>query len=321
MHIGLFDRPERDHPAAAIVLLLVGVLALALQDVMVKLFAGETSFWQFQFIRSVSNVAVILLLAMASNGLAVLAPERPGYVLLRGLFLALCMLCFFGAVTEVSVARMAAGLYTYPIFVTLLAGPFLGERIGVWRLSALVAGAAGSLLVLDPFAEDFHPMQVMPVMAGFLYACNILVLRRHCRGESPLTLALGSALVLVVFGAAGAAAVALLPLADGVRAAAPFVLVGWPELTLLALGFCLFASLLNVTGNIFLARAYQTADSSLLAPLDFSYLIFATLWAKLLLDAWPEANAALGMALIAAAGVVTAVRENRERRRSVRHMR
>ena len=83
---------------------------------------------------------------------------------------------------------MAAGLYTYPLFVSLLAGPFLGEKIGPWRISALLIGAIGALLMLDPFTSEFSYVQLLPVVAGFFYACNLLILRRACRGENPLAL-------------------------------------------------------------------------------------------------------------------------------------
>ena len=98
----------------------------------------------------------------------------------------------------------------------------------------------------------------------------------------------------------------------------PFVAIGWPELTLLVAGFAFFASVLNLTGNICLSRAYQTADASLLAPLDFSYLLFAALWSKILFDQWPTGAAIIGMTLIGAAGVITAWRERvvAERRRA-----
>ena len=69
--------------------------------------------------------------------------------------------------------------------------------------------------------------------------------------------------------------------------------------------------MLNLFGNLFLSRAYQTADSSLLAPLDFTYLLLIALWGKLLFDSWPTPLAVLGMAMIAAAGMITAVRERR----------
>lgn len=318
MHISLFDRPEGDRPLSAIMLLMVGVMVLGLQDTLVKLVSDQTSFWQFQVVRSIGNTLLILLLAKASNGLEILIPKRPGFVFLRALLLSICMMFFFGAVTEISVAQMAAGLYTYPLFVTLLASPVLGEKIGPWRAGALLLGAIGSFIVLNPLSDAFHWLQIMPVCAGFFYACNVLTLRRWCRGESPLALALAVSLTFTLFGMVGATIIGLLPISEAARVAAPFVLISWPELTAFVLAFCLFASALNLAGNICLSRAYQTADSSLLAPMDFSYLIFVTLWAKLLFDAWPTSNAALGMVLIAAAGIITAIRENRHRLRPIK---
>ncbi|MCP4390317.1 MAG: EamA/RhaT family transporter, partial [Gammaproteobacteria bacterium] len=89
----------------------------------------------------------------------------------------------------------------------------------------------------------------------------------------------------------------------------PFVAIGWPELTLTVGLFAIFASVLNLTGNICLSRAYQTADASWLAPMDFSYLIFAALWSRAIFDQWPSNQALIGMSLIGAAGVITAWRE------------
>ena len=95
--------------------------------------------------------------------------------------------------------------------------------------------------------------------------------------------------------------------------AVPFIFTGWPALTGLVLGLCVLASLLNLTGNICLSRAYQTADSSWLAPMDFSYLLFATFWGKILFDTIPTPLAMLGMAMIATAGIITAIRESKRK--------
>ena len=74
------------------------------------------------------------------------------------------------------------------------------------------------------------------------------------------------------------------------------------------------ASILNLTGNICLTRAYQTADVSLLAPIDFSYLIFAAVWGRIIFDQWPTANTMAGMLLIICAGVTIAWREHKSAR-------
>lgn len=282
---------------------------LALQDSLVKLMSSQTSFWQFQTLRSIGNLGFVFLLAASSGSLGLVLPRRTRMVFLRAGFLAICMFFFFSGAPYLSVAQMAAGLYTYPLFVSLLAGPVLKEAVGPWRISALVVGASGAAFVLSPWDADFSAVQVLPILAGFFYACNILTIRKACRNESPLALAFAAAITFIVVGILGILLLSLLPLSNELRDSMPFVAIGWPELTLLVAGFAFFASVLNLTGNICMTRAYQTADASLLAPLDFTYLVFAALWSRILFEQWPTPSALLGMSLIGAAGVITAWRE------------
>ena len=65
----------------------------------------------------------------------------------------------------------------------------------------------------------------------------------------------------------------------------------------------------QLSGNMCMARAYQTADSSWLAPLDFTYLLFAAFWGRVLFDSWPSLYSSIGMILITTAGLITAWRE------------
>ena len=316
MKLSIFEGPKEDRPMAALLLLLVGVSILSLQDSAVKLISPMTSFWQLQIVRSVFNLMIAFGLALAAGGIHLLWPARLWPAVARGVLLALCMLCFCGAAQQITVSQMATGLYTYPLFITLLAGPVLGERIGPWRIGALCLGACGCVLVLDPFGATFTGFQLVPVMAGFFYACNILVLRRYCRNESPLALACIVALVFIVTGSWGAVLLDLFPVSASWRQAVPFVFIGWPALTLTVIGLLALMSILNLFGNLLLSRAYQTADSSWLAPLDFVYLLFAAVWGRVLFDSWPTPLAAFGMAMIAAAGIVTAVREQQRQRQA-----
>lgn len=309
MRFNLFHRPGGDRPLQALALLLTGVFVIALQDSLVKLMSAETSFWQFQTLRSLGNLFFTLILAFASGSLALIVPNNWRPVCLRAAFLVVCMFCFFAGAPQLTVAQMAAGLYTYPLFVSLLAGPVLGERVGAWRIGALLLGALGAAFVLSPWQDGFSSWQLLPVIAGFFFACNVLTLRRGCRHESPLALAAVVGIAYVVSGGAGILLLTWFPLAEATRAALPFIAVGWPGLTLLVAAFAVFASVLNLTGNICISRAYQTADASWLAPMDFSYLIFAALWSRAIFEQWPSRESIIGMLLIGAAGMVTAWRE------------
>ena len=209
--LAIFQSPTGDRPIIAVTLLLFGVFVLALQDVTVKLIALETSFWQFQTLRALGNGVFLASLAWFSGGFDILLPKSWGPVYFRATMLTICMFCFFSGAPHLTVAQMTAGLYTYPLFVSLLAGPILGEKVGPWRISAIVIGAGGAGLILDPFDATFSPVQLLPIAAGFFYACNILTLRRACRYESALSLVMAVAILFFVSGILGIGLLSLFP--------------------------------------------------------------------------------------------------------------
>ena len=84
---------------------------------------------------------------------------------------------------------------------------------------------------------------------------------------------------------------------------------GWLPLTGTLVALTLTCSGLNVTANLGLTMAYQNAESSWLAPIDYCYLIFATLWGLVFFGDFPNASMLAGMVLIAGAGAFTAWRE------------
>jgi drug/metabolite transporter (DMT)-like permease len=305
----VFQQPIGDRPVMALILLLTGVFAIAFQDSLVKLMSSHTSFWQFQILRSLGNLSFVTILAFFSGGIGLLIPRNWRPVYLRAGILLVCMFFFFSGAPYLSVAQMAAGLYTYPLFISLLAIPILGESVGRWRVFALLLGAVGAAFILNPWDDDFSLLQILPILAGLLYAANILTIRKACRHESPLALAFAAAITFVIGGTIGISLLTAFPLSAELRTSMPFVAIGWPELTLLVAAFALFASVLNLTANICISRAYQTADASWLAPVDFSYLIFAAFWSQVLFDQWPTSNAIIGMTLIGTAGIITAWRE------------
>jgi len=309
MKLNLFAHAGADRPLIAIGLLLIATFTLAFQDALMKLMATETSFWQIQAMRSMGNLVISILLAATTGGMLLLKPKNKKGVYLRAAFLALTMFFFFSGAPFLSVAEMAAGLYTYPIFICLLATPVLGEKLGPWRVASIIFGSVGALLVLSPWREGYRMIQLLPLTAGFFFACNVLTLRKACRHESTLALAFAAGVVFLIVGIAGILLLTWFPLSSDTQLTMPYVAIGWPELTWLVAGFAVLASVLNITGNICLTRAYQTADASLLAPLDFSYLVFAAIWGKIIFDKWPDSHTIWGMVFIIGAGITIAWRE------------
>lgn len=310
----IFDGSDADRPGLAAGLMLAALVTLALQDSLVRLAGADTSLWQFQFLRSSCNALVLMLVARAVWGTAPKWPRRPWAVMVRALLLLAATMFFFGGVPRLTMAEMAAGLYTFPIFVTLLSVVVLRERVGLWRIGAVLAGATGAFLILQPASAGFHWLKLLPVGAGVCYAGVVIITRRFCRQEPPVTLAFAVAVSYVALSLTGLGVLTAFPAGAEAQAAVPYLARGWLPLGATVLGLALVCSLLNTAANLALTTAYQNAEASWLAPFDYCYLVFATFWGFVLFGEFPGPSTLAGMALIAGAGVLTGWRERVRRR-------
>lgn len=302
---------ETDNPRLAGALILCALAFLSFQDGLVKTASGFSSLWQFQFLRAGFNLIIVLGGLFIAGKWELLRPNRPWAVCARTAALMATMVLFFSGSPFLTLAEMGAGLYTYPIFMTLLSVLFLGERIGLWRVIAIAVAAVGAFMIVQPGTENFQIAQILPICAGFTYAINATVVRRHCRTESPVTMAAWAGAGFLTISALGAFGVSLLPMETATREQWPFLLTAWPDLTGWVVLIAAIAASCNVTGNILIVKAYQSAELSWIAPIDYAYLIFATLWGFILFSDLPDGLTVAGMFLIASAGILTAFRERK----------
>ena len=303
---------DSDAPRVAVTLILAALLFLSLQDGLVKFSSATSSLWQFQILRSIANLALILIGLGVIGSWHLIWPQNPIAVMWRTLAVMGTMVFFFAGAPFLTLSEMGAGLYTYPIFMTILSVLFLNEKVGSWRLLAIILAAIGAVLIIRPTSSSFHAAQILPIFAGLFYSINATILRKYCRAESPLTMAFWASFGFLAICSLGALVVSIVPFDEAQVESWPFLLNAWPTLTsaiILLAGFC---AICNVAGNILIVKAYQSAELSGLAPVDYSYLIFATFWGFVFFSDLPNLPTLLGMLLIAAAGIVTAWRQRKD---------
>jgi len=304
---------SEDRPALAASLMVAALCMLSLQDSLVKLASADVSLWQFQTLRSVCNLAMLFMLSRFIWGNTAVNPKRLWAVALRSFFLIGAMTCFFGAIPFLSLSEVAAGLYVFPLFVAILSAVILGEHVGPRRILAVLFGFGGTLLILKPASASFQWVSLVPVMAGLFYAATVLSTRKLCRDESPATLALGVSVAFVIVGILGIMVMETVK-PQSLALSWPYLFAGWQPLGLETAGIILVCSILNLIANIGLAKAYQSAESSWLAPFDYTYLIFATFWGVVMWADVPDLWSFAGMAMIAGSGCYVAWRERSESR-------
>ena len=293
----------------AICAIVLTALVLSLGDTLVKFISTHFSLWQICVLRSLlAMLALTALLKLPAPGLSVV-PVSIRWTLLRSVFLTLMWVIYYTALPHVHLSALAAVLYTIPLFITLFSALFTDDRVGWTSWAAVILGFAGVLVIVRPAAADFSPYAILPLFSAIFYVLAMILTRTKCRRENPKVLALWQNLVAIVIGAV-ASVILLIWQPAGLAAADQFLFGGWVPLTPLHwLAMAVLASII-VIANIAGAVAYQRGPPPVVATFDYSYLVFSTLLGLLIFSEVPDMQSAVGIVMIAVAGIV-AVRQPR----------
>lgn len=292
-------------PLAAALYMIAAMSIIGVIDNYVIRLAESIGLWQFHFMRSLMMLPLVVLMSLM--GLGGLFPRRKGWVLLRSLLLTVAMLFYFSALAFMPIAQALAGLFTSPIFVLLVTAFGLRQRIGPWRILAVLMGFAGILFVLQPDPGAFDATVLIPVAGGFFYALGAVVTRRHCAGESTAALLGAMVTALGLTGLGGLIWLALFP-ATPLPGPDGFVARGWVWPMAEAMPWVALQAAGSATAVFMLIRAYQLGEPSYVSVFEFSVMIFGPLFAWVVLGVGLGPWQMLGIGLIVLAGAIIALR-------------
>jgi drug/metabolite transporter (DMT)-like permease len=296
----------KDQTLMAAGLIAIYAFVIGFTDNYVRVIAAEAGLWQFHFTRS-AMTAMLLGLGVAIWGFRI-RPRNWRAVIARSAIHGSAMVIYFGALAFLDVALVAAGLFTAPIWVLLIARFAYGQPIGGLQVVAVALGFAGVILVLGPSAMAGASLPaILPILAGALYALGNIATREWCPEESAQTLLAGFFAALGVIGALGMIVLAIWPQtvasgADGFLMRGPV----WPS------GQFYFWTFVQAAGSLlgvgFMIRAYQITEASRASVLEYIILPASAFWTWVIWGTGLSWLAVLGMALIVAAGVLIATR-------------
>jgi len=298
--------PTSDRTLAAAGMILVYALIIGFTDNYVRVVAAEAGLWQFHATRGAMALVILGLLARPL-GLR-LRPVNASAVFARSAIHGMAMLIYFGCLAFLSVAQVAAGLFTAPIFVLLISRFVYGHAIGPLKILAVAVGFIGVILVLGPSAmQGASVAAVLPVLAGVLYALGNIATKEWCPQESAETLVAGFFGMLGLLGVIGLGLLALYPIAVP-EGAAGFVQRGWVSPSNLFLTWAFIQAVGSLLGVGMMIKAYQVADASRVSVLEYMTLPASAFWGWVLWNEGLTPLAVIGMGLITLAGVMIALR-------------
>jgi drug/metabolite transporter (DMT)-like permease len=284
----------------AILLKLISAFLLAVMSALVRFLGERYPVGQTMFFRSAFAILPVLVIYAWRNELAsAVRTNRPLGHVGRGLISVFGMFCNFSALARLPIVDATAISFAAPLITVALAATLLNERVRIYRWSAVIVGFVGILVMLAPnFDPALRAAGAAASTVGFAFAivgafCNagsVIQTRRLTQTETTSSIVFYFSLVCAVAG----------------LATWPFgwLRPDWPELlALVAVGLC------GGVAHILLTESYRWAPASLVAPFDYTAMVWAFLLGYFFFHELPGAFVFAGAIIIAGAGLFVIWRE------------
>jgi drug/metabolite transporter (DMT)-like permease len=274
----------------AIIFSLLGWMFLPVMDGFAKFLSDDLPILQITWARYFFTVIFTLPIMIFFFKKQLVWSDKPKLQILRGLILLSANICFFYAISIISLAKALTLAFVAPLIVTAFSPVMLGEKVGFRRWTAVVVGFVGSLVVIRPGFVELNFASLAALGTGILYGFYLIITRKLSTSDNPL-------LTLLMTGMVGAILVS---------AIIPFYWVK-PSLNQWSLmaGIGVFACI----GHLFLILSLKYADASKLAPLGYTEIIPNVLIGYYFFSELPDNWTYLGLFIIILSGLYISRRE------------
>ncbi|MGV2099777.1 MULTISPECIES: DMT family transporter [unclassified Rhizobium] len=275
-----------------IVFMLIGDMLFALNDAMGKWLVASFAVGQVLVIRSVGAFIVLGPMIARQGPGALFRVERKPLHLMRVLMTTCDVGLFYAAVAYLPLADVMTFYMAGPIYVAALSHFFLGEKIGWRRWLAVFVGFVGVIIALRP-SSAMLSLPSLFGLAGSLSFALTLVMNRYLRSTSDTTLVTWQTLAALATGIA------------------VVLLTGdWRQASMIDWGGMLLLGVVATCAHLLITRALKLAPASLLAPLQYTLLLWAIVLGYVFFSDVPDAQIIVGAVIIVFAGLFIFHRKN-----------
>tara|TARA_A100001037_G_scaffold189796_1_gene169944 strand:- start:204 stop:1094 length:891 start_codon:yes stop_codon:yes gene_type:complete len=282
-------------PVAGILFMLAASAVFVASDSVAKHLSLSFAVVQILWARYTFHLIYLAALTKPRDYRRLITTRAAGLQFVRSASILVSSLCFYVALSYIPLATAAAISFTWPLVVTALSVPLLGERVGIRRWLAVLVGLGGAMIIIRPGFGVFHWSALMPLGTAFFFGLYQICTRKVSRVDSPQT-------SLLYTAALGALVLNLV---------VPFHwdppdTMGW--FMMLVLGVC------AILGQFLIIKALSLTPAAVLAPYGYVYLVFAGISGFAVFGDIPDAHTIVGSLIITASGLYVYFRERLQAR-------
>jgi drug/metabolite transporter (DMT)-like permease len=280
----------------AIALMCATMICFTGQDTCAKWLSASLPIAQIVWARYVGAALIALIASRSLSRPVTLRSKRPWLQLVRSVLLFCSTTANIIAIRQLQLSETATISFLTPVFVALLAGPVLGERVGAERMIAIALGFLGVVIATRPGTAAFQPIVLLAVAGVVCNSGYVLATRKLAGADSAQTTLAWTQIAGIVF---------LTPILPWIWRQ-PQSAVDW----VIMAGMGVFAA----TSHGMLIVAHRFAPAPVLTPFTYTQLIWMIISGILVFGDWPAPATLVGAALVVACGAYLAVKERKGRR-------
>ncbi len=312
--------PERSLPGIALCVL--GLFLFSVQDVIIKYFSDTYSVVQLVFVRSVVSLIPIFIIVLLVSGRRGLIPHKPKLMLTRGFLSFAAYLTYYMAIAALPLVDVVVIVFSAPIMVTVMSAMLLREQVGVRRWVVLFIGFLGVIIVVGPNGDFRHLATLLALLAAFTYAMSTVLTRIIGVEDKPWTITLYAMFAFVIGSIVASVLVAVFGAQSTTdNPALQFLLRPWVMPPIRDGLLMVFLGLNSAFALYCIIKAYWSAPASVVAPFEYTYLIWAVLFGLVIWAEVPRTNSLLGVTLLIGCGFYLVRHELQQNKANYRALR
>ena len=276
--------------STALLLMLLATLALSSMHAIIRYLGDEVHPFIILFLRNLFGMIAISPLLLRAGIGSLKTPDMPWFFLRAGISV-LAMATWFYALTLAPLVEATALSFTAALFASLAAVVFLRERIRARRVTAMLCGFAGVLIVLQPGERDISAAMLLVLFSSVCWGLSVVLAKRLTARNSPTTVVAWMTILLTV-------------------ASIPFAVSAWHPLTLAHWLWMGLGGMLATLGHLCMTQALKMTDTTAVMSIDFTRLIWTTLFGVLIFGDPVRPSTYLGAIVIFGSGLYIIYRES-----------
>jgi drug/metabolite transporter (DMT)-like permease len=274
----------------AIVFNLLAWIMLPIMDGFAKYLSADLPVLQITWARYFFTVAFTLPIMFLFYNKQLVWTDKPKLQFVRGMILLCANICFFYAISVISLAKALTLAFIAPLIVTAFSPMLLGEKVGLRRWTAVIIGFIGSLVVIRPGFVELNLASFAALGTGVMYGFYLIITRKLSTSDNPL-------LTLLLTGLVGAVIISCV---------VPFIWVKPnPYQWSMMAGIGVFACI----GHLFLILSLKYADASKLASFSYFEIVTNIIIGYYFFNNFPDNWTFLGLSIIVLSGFYISRRE------------